>query len=743
MDKFKRFTIVLAKFFPIQLVLLQLKNSHFILFIWFILFGLVTQTIANKFGMPYLFLSPEYLGSVNWLSYFVLGFAIGVFFMAYHLYSYIILGPAFPFIVTFSRAFFKFSINNSFLPLLFYFFLLANIYDVQHREELVGNGEIFVEMLSLTAGIVAFILICVFYFFKTNVDIFKIKNRKNTRYTYVNSLFGKRKYWFNTRATVTYQPSYYFSSMFRISLARDASHYDRTVIRDIFRQNHLNASLFEIIIIISFLLLSLLQEFRIVVIPAGASFFLLMTLILMFVSIFYSWFKSWALSLIFISFIGLNYFSKGTGILTSKSKAYGLSYKNKVIYNLDSLKTIQFDEAVLKQEIVYHENILKKWKIKARAAQGATKPKLIIVNCSGGGLRSAMWTNYVLQELDKNTEGVVLQSTHMLTGASGGMVGAAYYRAISQVSEGDLTDRQRENVLRNISSDMLNNVAFNLVSHDLFLRYRKLEFDNEFYLKDRGFAFEQKLNVNTQFVMNKDLGDYHLAELNSEIPLMIFSPTIINDGRRLIISSQPMSFLNGLNFTESKIGPENIEYIKLFKDNNPLRIKFTSVLRMNSTFPYVLPAVAMPTLPETYIMDAGIRDNYGTKTSIRYLAALKDWIKENTSGVILIEIRDINKDYDLGDKSEYSLFDRVIKPVGNFYGNYLHAQEYDAAELLALTKRSGLKVDAVTFVLRKDPNERISLSWHLTQREKNDIIKTFHNEYNQNEMNILIDLLQP
>ena len=37
-------------------------------------------------------------------------------------------------------------------------------------------------------------------------------------------------------------------------------------------------------------------------------------------------------------------------------------------------------------------------------------------------------------------------------------------------------------------------------SHDLFLRYRKFEFEGQTYLKDRGYAFEQEqLNHNTEF----------------------------------------------------------------------------------------------------------------------------------------------------------------------------------------------------------------------------------------------------
>ena len=59
---------------------------------------------------------------------------------------------------------------------------------------------------------------------------------------------------------------------------------------------------------------------------------------------------------------------------------------------------------------------------------------------------------------------------------------------------------------------------------------------------------------------------------------------------------------------------------------------------MNSTFPYIAPIITMPGEPQFQIMDAGIRDNYGTSTSLKFLYVFQDWIKENTSGVIFLQI---------------------------------------------------------------------------------------------------------
>jgi len=88
-----------------------------------------------------------------------------------------------------------------------------------------------------------------------------------------------------------------------------------------------------------------------------------------------------------------------------------------------------------------------------------------------------------------------------------------------------------------------------------------------------------------------------------------------------------------------------------------------------------------------------------------------------------------------------SLFERLLKPASNFYGNFQHAQEYNAEELFESGFCGDVPVERVTFILRKDPTELISLSWHLTQREKNDIKRIFKNEYNDGQIQLLFELL--
>jgi hypothetical protein len=146
-------------FFPFQLVLLHLKRNHFLLFFWLVLFAFTTQSFANKLGIPYLFLAPEYQGQVDIWSFAILGFSLGAFIMAFNIYSYILHAKRFPFLGTLNRPFLKFCINNSIIPLLFFATYIYCSSSFLKTTELLSNTRILTYMLAFVAGNLLFIVI--------------------------------------------------------------------------------------------------------------------------------------------------------------------------------------------------------------------------------------------------------------------------------------------------------------------------------------------------------------------------------------------------------------------------------------------------------------------------------------------------------------------------------------------------------------------------------------------------------
>src|SRR5665213_327776 len=114
-------------FFPVQLILVQLKKNPVLMIFWLLMFGFVSGKIAARYGVPLLFMDPEYCGKVNFLSYSLIGFACGGFVMAYQISCYNFNSFRFPFLATLSRPFLRFCTNNFFIPLVFQIYYLVHI----------------------------------------------------------------------------------------------------------------------------------------------------------------------------------------------------------------------------------------------------------------------------------------------------------------------------------------------------------------------------------------------------------------------------------------------------------------------------------------------------------------------------------------------------------------------------------------------------------------------------------------
>ena len=148
---------------------------------------------------------------------------------------------------------------------------------------------------------------------------------------------------------------------------------------------------------------------------------------------------------------------------------------------------------------------------------------MIVVNFSGGGVRSASFSMNVLQALDSITGGKIMNKTVLMSGASGGMLAAAYFRELSRLKiNGARIDLENKEYLDNISKDLLNPVFSSLITRDLISPSQKFSYSHYRYIKDRGYAFEEKLNLNTENVLDKPVGFYSKDEKSAKIPLNDF-----------------------------------------------------------------------------------------------------------------------------------------------------------------------------------------------------------------------------
>jgi hypothetical protein len=180
-------------------------------------------------------------------------------------------------------------------------------------------------------------------------------------------------------------------------------------------------------------------------------------------------------------------------------------------------------------------------------------------------------------------------------------------------------------------------------------------------------------------------------------------------------------------YTNDSTDIDGVDFGALMAGHDPYNLKMTSAIRMNATYPYVLPYVALPTKPLIKVMDAGSRDNYGLSTSLRFVQVFRNWIKANTSGVVLVQVRQYKKNRDFEDYESETLLSTFLTPITNLYTNLTAVQDYDQNYMMsALSDALGdTKLDMVVFQYEPEKQEeQTSLSFHLTSKEKDHIRRT-------------------
>ena len=115
----KKYLLGIWYSFPVQLIFLHFRKYQLMLLFWFLLASATSGGFMNHFGADSLFLSPEYLGEVNFFSSFFVGVAFGGFMMSWNITTFILFSNYFKFLATTSKPFLKYCINNAGIPLLF------------------------------------------------------------------------------------------------------------------------------------------------------------------------------------------------------------------------------------------------------------------------------------------------------------------------------------------------------------------------------------------------------------------------------------------------------------------------------------------------------------------------------------------------------------------------------------------------------------------------------------------------
>jgi hypothetical protein len=540
----------------------------------------------------------------------------------------------------------------------------------------------------------------------------------------------------------------YFQFPFMISPINNNYPYDKRLITKVFDQTQLNAVIIQIVILLALFGLGLFRDIPVFQIPAAASAIMLLTISLMIAGAVAYWLKEWAFSLVIVIFLLVWKVIPENTNPTFYHQAFGINYTTKAAYSLERIQELSSPKYVEEDKRKTIE-ILNRWRAKF---PDSIPPKLVISSSSGGGMRSSVWSLRTLQFADSATNGKLMKNSVLMTGSSGGMIGMSYFRELYLRNlDNQLSESINSNIyLEKIAKDKLNPTFFSLVVSDLLFRFQRFSIGGHSYYKDRGYSLEKQILIDVDSVLDKPISAYYEPERNAKIPMMFLSPTIVNDGRRLFISAQDISYMNlGSDSLSRDLGLKvrGIEFRKFFKAQQADSLRFLTALRMNATFPYITPNVILPSQPGMAIMDAGLVDNFGITDAVQFLHTFRDWISENTAGVVLVTIRDKAKVQELEMAKQSGNLNQLLAPVNSLAQNLFAFQDMNNDRLLQ-SAETWLKqpLDVVSFQYitssKKEGYKQASLSWRLTTKEKKDIANSIYTEYNQLEIEKLKKLLK-
>lgn len=719
----------LYRSFSVQLLLLHFRRHLVLVLIWGALVLLISGKKGAYLGFQYLFLDPEYLGEVGFFSFFLMGLFFGYLVMSWNLTTYLLYARYFGFLATLARPFLKFSINNALLPLSVFALYIAMLF--QFNAPWLGEGggwHFLLHLGGLLGGLIVSLVIYMLYFYLTNRDIYYYSGRRPLAPNLeVLQPFG-RQVGQTLDALVEqenpFQVASYLNNRLQTRPVRSVAHYDRSTLASVFRQNHWNALFLQFFSLTVLILLGLLIDVPLFQLPAGASILILFSLLFFFIGAVAYWFKSWWPLILVLFFITVEIVTS-TDVFQRSNYAYGLSYSQApTAYNGKMLHEI-VTSGQPKIDSLAGIAMLNNWKAK----QPQAKPPMVVICSSGGGLASATWAMHVVQELQKHTQGQLLPATTLMTGASGGMLGLAYLREVYyRQRQGEPLDHLDHQLIDDVASDLLNPIAFSIVSNDIFLPFTQVEVNGKKYQRDRAFGFERQFNINTKGRLDQPLGAYREAESAAEIPQLILTPSIVNDGRRLLLSAQGSSHLmvaSSGKLTASPLVPDAVDLATLVGPEQRDSLRFLTALRMNATYPYILPFVDLPTEPSLSVMDAGYRDNYGILTAARFVQIFAEWIKENTSQVIFIQTSTYFGGRDrVPSKRKQGLLGSLFAPLGlagNFTSVQVQEQDNSLGYLYDILGEEHFHLLRFNYKPQSKTSLRAAISFHLTQREKEAI----------------------
>ena len=258
--------------------MLHLRKYQVLLLFWFVLGSAINGDFLSTFGADSLFLAPEYLGNVNAVSAAFVGIATAIFFMSWHITTFILHSKQFKFLATTSKPFLKYFLNNSVIPVLFLVFYCIKAIQFDRSRELMTIGEILVLIAGFVVGFLLLTITSLVYFFgaeKTMMRKMEPVLLNPTRYL---TQFGQGGSHYHEKGMLRIE--WFFNTRFKLKKPRNISHYSQEFIDTIFKRHHFSAVISIILAFLFLAMLGMFQENDVFKLPAAAGILILFSILI-------------------------------------------------------------------------------------------------------------------------------------------------------------------------------------------------------------------------------------------------------------------------------------------------------------------------------------------------------------------------------------------------------------------------------------------------------------------------------
>lgn len=359
---------------------------------------------------------------------------------------------------------------------------------------------------------------------------------------------------------------------------------------------------------------------------------------------------------------------------------------------------------------------------------------LVVVAASGGGIQAAGWTVQVLKGLQEELGPSFTQTIGLISSVSGGSVGTMFF--LDQFTEQGFPQNLGE-IFKNATEDNLDAVGWGLAYPDLVRIWFPPLAGGKY--NDRGYAIEEDWQGNMR-KPDATLKDIRTQIFNGQIPIPVFNATLVEDGRRFLIS--PMTFLENIQDAEDR---KAFDFNTLFNGQNLNKksqtndeiydLDITTAARLSASFPYVSPIARNDGdfKFNYHVADGGYFDNSGMFTAVEWLDKYLDDFstKLNIKRVLLLQIN-ASPEATLppkikGDKGWFMEWIGPLQAVYSVRDSTQASRNSKEVELLAKRgKRKGIDIKslAISFPERNLTTKKEykqPLSWKLTEQQKENL----------------------